>query len=198
METQRLNPRFLTLLLIILAASLVRVLNAAQLGPMTNLTPIGAMALFGGAYFSKPWKAFLVALLSLLLSDLIINGVLFDGKYGLMYQGWMGVYAVFALIVVYGKQFLQKITVGNVLLAALIASLGHWILSDTMSYFSPLGLDLRTGQPFARTWDALLQCYAQGLPYMKNFLTGTLFYSALMFGGFELAKLRFPVLAIRQ
>jgi hypothetical protein len=197
METQRLNPRFLTLLLIIVAASMVRVLNAAQLGPMTSLTPIGAMALFGGAYFSKPWKALLVALLSLLFSDLIINGILLNGKYGLMYQGWMGVYAVFALIVLYGKQFLQKITLGNVVLAAIMAAVGHWILSDTMSYFSPLGLDLRTGQPFARTWDALLQCYAQGFPYMKNFLAGTLFYSALMFGGFELAKLRFPSLATR-
>ena len=191
---QTLNPRFLTLLCFILAIALLRIANAAQLTPFANYTPIGALGLFGGAYFSSRWKAFAFPILTLLASDLVINKVIFQGKYGIMYDGWYWIYGIFAIIVLFGKVILQKINVKNVIIAAIIASVSHWILADTMVWIGG-GTDLRTMLPLSRDLAGYVQCLTQGFSYMKNFLVGTLAYSGLMFGAFELLQVRFPKLA---
>lgn len=195
MNNNQTNPRLLVLVLIIAMGALVRLLNAAEPSVISTFTPIGAMGLFGGAQFSNRWKAYLLPLLALLLSDLTINLIVFKGQYGVMYTGWYGVYAIFALIVFIGQIILKKVNIKNILIAAIVASMTHWMLSDLMSFFSPYSLDLRTGKPFAKDLDGLIQCYWQALPYLRNFFLGTLAYSALMFGAFELAKRRFPALA---
>lgn len=194
MNNNQINPRLLVLLLIIALGALVRLVNSAEVSAISAFTPVGAMGLFGGAHFNNRWKAYLFPLLALLLSDLAINLILFKGQYGVMYQGWYGVYAIFALIVWIGQSLLKKVSIKNVLIAAIVASLAHWILSDLMSFFSPFSLDLRTGKPFTKDLDGLIQCYWQALPYLRNFFAGTVVYSALMFGAFELAKRRFPAL----
>ncbi len=192
-----LNPRFLTLLCFILALALIRILNVAQESPVSNFTPIGAMGLFGGAYFTGRWKAFVFPILTLLISDLLINAVIYKGQYGIIYDGWYWVYGIFALIVLYGKVLLQKINVKNIVLAAVIATLSHWLLSDLSVWLSG-GTDLRTGLPLTRDLSGLVQCLAQGFPFMRNFLAGTLAYSALLFGGFEFLKARFPKIALAE
>lgn len=193
---QTLNPRFLTLLCFILALAIIRMLNVAQLSPVSNFTPIGAMGLFGGAYFSSRWKAFLFPILTLFISDLIINNVIYGGQYGFIYDGWYWVYGIFTLIVWVGKVLLQKINLKNIVLASLIAATTHWFLADFTVWLSG-GIDLRTQLPLSRDWAGLQQCLVQGFPFMKNFLAGTLAYSALMFGGFEWLTIRFPQLASR-
>ena len=192
---QTFNPRVLTLLCFILAIALIRILNVVQPSPVSNFTPIGAMGLFGGAYFSSRWKAFTFPLLALLVSDLVINAAVYRGQYGLMYDGWYWVYGIFALIVVYGKVLLNKINIKNLLLASVVAALSHWVLSD-FSVWLAGGTDLRTGLPLSRDWSGLIQSLAQGFPFMRNFLAGTIAYSAILFGGFELLQRRFPQLAL--
>lgn len=192
---QTFNPRVLTLLCFILAIALIRILNVVQPSPVSNFTPIGAMGLFGGAYFSSRWKAFTFPLLALLVSDLVINAAVYRGQYGLMYDGWYWVYGIFTLIVVYGKVLLNKINIKNLLLASVVAALSHWVLSD-FSVWLAGGTDLRTGLPLSRDWSGLVQSLAQGFPFMRNFLAGTIAYSAILFGGFELLQRRFPQLAL--
>lgn len=192
---QTFNPRVLTLLCFILAIALIRILNVAQPSPVSNFTPIGAMGLFGGAYFSSRGKAFTFPLLALLVSDLVINAAVYRGQYGLIYDGWYWVYGIFALIVVYGKVLLNKINIKNLLLASVVAALSHWVLSD-FSVWLAGGTDLRTGLPLSRDWSGLVQSLAQGFPFMRNFLAGTIAYSAILFGGFELLQRRFPQLAL--
>ncbi|WP_028663712.1 DUF6580 family putative transport protein [Runella zeae] len=192
---QTFNPRVLTLLCFILAIALIRILNVVQPSPISNFTPIGAMGLFGGAYFSSRWKAFTFPLLALLVSDLVINAAVYRGQYGLMYDGWYWVYGIFALIVVYGKVLLNKINIKNLLLASVVVALSHWVLSD-FSVWLAGGTDLRTGLPLSRDWSGLIQSLAQGFPFMRNFLAGTIAYSAILFGGFELLQRRFPQLAL--
>ena len=191
---QTLNPRFLTLLCFILAMALLRISNAAQLTPFAQYTPLGAMGLFGGAYFSSRWKAFAFPILTLLVSDLVINKIVFHGKYGVMYDGWYWIYGIFAVIVLFGKVILQKINVKNMVIAAVVASVSHWVLADTTVWVGG-GTDLRTMLPLSRDWAGYVQCLTQGFPFMKNFLVGTLAYSGLMFGAFELLQVRFPKLA---
>lgn len=192
---QVLNPRFAVLLLFIGLAAALRIANSAQWSPVANFTPIGAMALFGGSYFSNRWKAFGLPLLTLWLSDLVINVVLYKGQFGIMYSGWYWIYGIFALIVWYGKTLLQKVSIKNVMVAALVASLSHWLLADTSVWLLG-GLDLRTNLPLTRDAAGWLQCIAQGLPFMRNFLAGTLVYSALLFGSFEWLQTRYPKLAV--
>lgn len=193
MSTQKINPRFAVLLLLMILVAAMRIPNAAQLTPWANFTPIGAMGLFGGAYFTSKWKAFAFPLLTLLVSDLIINLFIFDGKYGAMYSGWYVIYGIFALIVFYGKWILQKVSVKNVVIASIVAAASHWLIADFTVWIGG-GTDLRTMTPLTKNWAGLLQCYAQGFPFMKNFLMGTLVYGGILFGGFELAKQRFPIL----
>jgi hypothetical protein len=189
MTREKINPRFAVLLLFMIAVAAMRIPNASQLTPWANFTPIGAMGLFGGAYFSNRWKAVLFPLLTLLASDLIIQSLVFDGKYGILYSGWYWIYGIFILITFIGKWLATKVTVKNVVLAAITASLTHWLLAD-FTVWAGGGTDLRTMTPLTRDWSGLLQCYIQGFPFMKNFLAGTIVYSGLMFGIFEWMKAR--------
>ncbi len=197
MPVEKINPRFAVILLLMIVVAAMRIPNAAQITPWANFSPIGAMGLFGGAYFNSKWKAFAFPLLTLFVSDLIINIFIFDGKYGVMYSGWYVIYGIFALIVFYGKWMIQKVAVKNVLLACIVAAVSHWLVADFTVWFGG-GTDLRTMAPLTKNWAGLLQCYAQGLPFMRNFLLGNLVYSGILFGGFELAQRRYPVLKLQM
>jgi hypothetical protein len=196
MSTQKINPRFAVLLLLMIIVAAMRIPNAAQLTPWANFTPIGAMGLFGGTYFTSKWKAVAFPLLTLLVSDLIINLFVFKGQYGAMYSGWYVIYGIFALIVFYGKWIIQKVSVKNVVLAGVAAALSHWLIADFTVWIGG-GTDLRTMMPLTKNWAGLVHCYTQGFPFMRNFLMGTLTYSGILFGGFELAKQRFSVLKLQ-
>ena len=195
MTTQKINPRFAVLAIFIIAIAAMRIPNSAQLTPWANFTPIGAMGLFGGAYFTKKWKAILFPLLTLFVSDLIIQAFVFNGKYGIMYSGWYWIYSIFILITFIGKWLIKKVSIQNVLLAAVAASLSHWLLADFTVWIGG-GTDLRTMTPLTKDWAGLQQCYIQGFPFMKNFLLGTLVYSGIMFGAFEWMKARQPSLQL--
>ena len=197
MALEKINPRFAVILLLMIVVAAIRIPNAAQITPWANFSPIGAMGLFGGAYFNSKWKAFAFPLLTLFVSDLIINIFIFDGKYGVLYSGWYVIYSIFALIVFYGKWMIQKVAVKNVLLACIVAAVSHWLLADFTVWLGG-GTDLRTMMPLAKNWAGLLQCYAQGVPFMRNFLLSNLVYSGILFGGFELAQRRYPVLKLQM
>ncbi|MBC7423812.1 MAG: hypothetical protein H7334_10210 [Ferruginibacter sp.] len=197
MSIEKINPRLAVILLLMIVVAAMRIPDAAQITPWANFSPIGAMGLFGGAYFNSRWKAFAFPLLTLFVSDLIINIFIFDGRYGVMYSGWYVIYGIFALIVFYGKWMIQKVAVKNVLLACIVAAVSHWLLADFTVWLGG-GTDLRTMMPLAKNWAGLLQCYAQGVPFMRNFLLSNLVYSGILFGGFELAQRRYPVLKLQM
>src|SRR3989304_6590458 len=116
-----LTPRFLVLAGMILIAALTRLIPHPP-----NFTAIGAIALFGGAYFSKKSLAFAVPLIAMFLSDIIIE----------FHPGMYAVYLSFILIVMIGMSLKDKKKVMNILLASVSASVlffiitnfAHWIL----------------------------------------------------------------------
>ncbi len=193
MSIQKINPRFAILALFMIVVAAIRIPNAAQLTPWANFTPIGAMALFGGSYFTSKWKTFAFPLLTLFISDLVINVIVFDGKYGVMYGGWYIIYGIFSLIVLFGKWMIKKVTVKNIVVASLSAAISHWLIADFTVWIGG-GTDLRTMTPLTKDWAGLIQCYTQGFPFMRNFLMGTLVYSGIMFGVFEWMKSKKPSL----
>lgn len=180
----------------IVLAAIIRIINSMQLIPgLGYFSPLGAMALFGGVYFSRG-KAFLIPLLTMFLSDLVINLLVLDGQYGWMYSGWYMVYGIFLLLVGLGRLLLKKVTIVHFLGTSLLAALLHWLIADGLVWITG-GTDLRTMTPLSRDWAGLIQCYAQGFPFMKNFLVGNLLYGSILFGSFEWMQRRIPQLRLQ-
>jgi hypothetical protein len=174
------NPRFGTLMLIVLAAAATRLLPHPP-----NVTAITALALFGGSYFSDRRLAIGVPLLALLVSDIAL-GLYWQWDYRAL-QGHMWVqYLSFLAIVVMGfllRSSRSILRVGSVALGAsclffLVTNLGEWA-------FQPW---------YPKTPAGLAASYVAGIPFFRNTLLGDLAYTALMFGGFALLERRFAAL----
>jgi len=175
-----LNPRFGTLVFIVLAAAATRLLPHVP-----NVTAMTALALFGAAHFSDRRLAIGVPLAALLLSDLAL-GLYWQWDFRAL-QGHMWVqYASFLAIVAMGfllRQSRGAIRVGAMTLCAsvlffVVTNLGEWA-------FQPW---------YPKTGAGLVASYVAGIPFFRNMLLGDLAYSVLMFGGFALLERRFAAL----
>lgn len=190
-----INPRPFVLAAVILAAGAFRLLMASgTLTPFANFTPLGAMALFGGCYYRDKWKAYLVPLLTLWLTDILLNRFLFFHKWVFFYEGFAWVYASFALMVLIGH-YIKRVSIKSVVLSAVAGAVVHWLVSD-MGVWLGGGMDITTGLPYTRDWHGLMMCYYLALPFMKNLLIGNLVFGAVFFGVFELLQKQFPILQL--
>jgi len=185
MKKQILNFRFGTLCVIVLAAGILRLIPQPQ-----NFGPIGAMALFGGAYFGKKWQAFLIPLAALLISDLVVNFA-FYREFVLFHEMAVWVYGAFAINVLIGIALLKKVKTSSVITANIIASLLFFTITNFGVWASPNIMNI-----YPSNAAGLTACYIAGIPYLWGTLAGNLFYSALLFGIFEYAQKKYPVLAI--
>jgi hypothetical protein len=183
---QQTNIRFGIIALLILVAALSRLLPHPY-----NFTPIGAMGLFGAAYFNRRWLAFAVPFAAMWVSDLILNNVVYARQFPEYYQGfqWFGsapVYLSFALIVGLGLVLLRKVRVESVLIASLSASVLFFLITNFAVW-------LNSGA-YPQNAPGLWMCYVAGLPFFGNTLLGDLFYSGVLFGAYEWMKVRIPQL----
>lgn len=188
----KFNPRTLLLLLMILVVTGFRLLvtfNSDEL-KFANFSSIGAVALFGGAYFKDNLKAFAFPLLSLFLSDFVLSTTIFS-KYssGFLYEGWYVVYFAFALMVLVGKLMLKNVTVASLLASTLVIVLIHWIVTDFPIWFRNPSYT----QDLAGFW----LCLERAIPFEVRFLEGTVIYGAILFGAFEILKAKYPVLKLQ-
>ncbi|MET4082140.1 hypothetical protein ABIB40_002096 [Pedobacter sp. UYP30] len=192
MSDFKFNPRDLVLLVMILAITAFRLLvtfNTDEL-QFANFSSIGAVALFGGAYFKNDVKAFAFPLLSLFLSDFILSTTIFSSySTGFLYGGWYWTYIAFALMVLVGKVMLKKTNVVSFLGSALMITLIHWVVTDLgVWYGSPVYT-----QNFAGFWQVLVLA----IPFELRFLGGTVVYGAIIFGAFEALKSKYTVLKLQ-
>ncbi len=187
MKTKTLNLRFGALMLITLGLVFARVFNATCASPIYNFTPIGAMALFGGSYFSEKWKAYLFPLLALWLSDIVLGYFVYYHKLVLFYDGFLWTYAAFALAVLIGSA-IKKVNVKNVIAAAVAAALVHWVISDIGVWMG--------GYLYPKTAEGFVACLVAAIPFMKNMLIGNIVFSAIAFGLFEWMQKKYPQLQL--
>src|ERR1700744_5704217 len=136
MSLQKINTRNVVLVLLILAAAAMRLVSYKYPAVLSNFTPVGAIALFGGAYFTDKWKAYLVVLISLLCSDIAIN-YLYTSKFLVWNESSTGVYIAFVLIVFVGS-LIKKANLVNVSLASLASVVIHWLVTDLPWLNGPL------------------------------------------------------------
>ena len=153
-------------LIFVLAAAFIRLIPHAP-----NFAPIGAMALFGGAYLNKK-TAFLLPLAAMALSDFFIG---FDSI-----TSRLTVYGSFALIVLIGFWLRRERSVGKVVLASITASVLFFIITNFGVWLA--------GSIYPKTLEGLVACYSAAIPFFRNTMAGDLFYSGVFFGSFELVK----------
>ena len=187
MSLQKIAPRTTILLVMIIAVGALRVIFNfdESLSPLANFSPIGAMALFGGAYFSGRTKQFLFPLLTLFVSDVVLSLTVFSQySSGLLYGGWYWVYGAFALMTLTGNLLIKNATAKNILLATLVCVLIHWIVTD-------FGVWLNS-TVYPQTAEGFVACLIAAIPFELRFLTGTTVYSAILFGSFKWMEQKHP------
>ena len=172
MNSKLFSPRILVLCGMIAAAAFTRLIPH-----LPNFTAIGAMALFGGAYFSNKKLAFAVPLIAMFLTDLIIG----------FHSTMIAVYIAFAMMVIIGMTMIRKKKTVNIILASVTATVMFFIITNFAIWVS--------GIMYPVTGAGLVECYVAAVPFFGYNLAGNLFYAGLMFGLFELARMKFPQLA---
>jgi hypothetical protein len=181
---KKIHLRFGAITLIVLLASLSRLIPHPA-----NFAPLGAMALFGTAYYNKRWLAYLLPIVTFWGSDLLVNNILYGDYFDhfvLWYPGAQWTYGTMLLIVLAGTMILKKVTAGRLMLASLSASAIFFLASNFGVWLS--------GSMYSMDFSGLMTCYAMGLPFFKNTICGDFVYCGVMFGAFELAQRYVPAL----
>ena len=165
-------------LLLIVVASLYRIMPGRPYG----FAPQIAMAIFGGAIVKDKKFAFILPLLSMLVSDLLfqllfINGV---GNIPGFYDGQALNYLLFAGLTVFGF-FIKNFNVKKIALASLAAPTVYFLISNFLVWASSSPL---AGLARPKTFNGLLMCYADGLPFYPWSVAATVVFSAVLFGSY--------------
>lgn len=161
------------LVVLVIVAALYRLVPGRPYG----FAPHIAMALFAGMVIKDRKWAFAVPVLSMFLSDLIFELLFRSGLSQMQgfYEGQLTNYILFALLTVVGFA-VKKINVLNIAAASIVAPTIYFLLSNTLVWLNGSGLQ----RP--KTWEGLMMTLADGLPFYRNSLYGTLFFAALLFG----------------
>lgn len=172
---------------LVLAGLIVLAALSRLLPHPPNFSPVEAVALFGGAYFASRAWAFVVPLVAMLLSDLVLATML-----GGDYAGYFGsagmalVYGCIALTTALGLNLRGRVSGARVLGYSLAGSVLFFVVTNFGVFASSVAVP--------KTAAGLMATYAAGIPFFQWTVLGTLFYSALLFGGFALLRARVPAL----
>jgi hypothetical protein len=181
MNRNLLSPRFIFVISVIVAGAFMRLIPH-----WPNLTPIAAMALFGGAYIGKKYLAFIIPLAAMLLSDIFLG----------FHASMVAVYVGFAITVSLGIMISKNVKVLSVIGASLLSTVIFFLITNFASWLgSPL---------YPHNFTGLMEAYTAGLMFLNdgnygisfflNSVLGDLMYNTIFFGAFYLAKVKFPVL----
>lgn len=138
-----------------------------------NISPVPAMCLLGGAYFSRRWAGLMLGLVAYLISDLLIAAVTGRPAFA-FYSTLPFVYVGFVLHGIIGLSLRGKkgaVRVGLTALVSevaffLVTNLGEWAIGDMHYPHTPAGL---------------ATCFMAALPFLYRSIYGTLIYSAIFF-----------------
>jgi hypothetical protein len=176
MNSTTINLKFITLISLVILAAFSRLIPH-----MPNFSPLGAVALFSAAYFSKKWQALFIPIAAVWLSDLVINNVIYaeyNPTFTFFTEGFYWTYGSYILIALVGMQLFKKVTPSRVLGGALASTLIFFFVSNLGCYFfDPL---------YSSDFAGLVNCYIAGIPFVKATFLGDLFYATLLFGAYEL------------
>jgi hypothetical protein len=165
-------------LLLVIIAALYRIIPGRPFG----FAPQWAMAVFAGAVIKDKKWAFIIPVLSMFISDLLYQLLYIGGLTNMQgfYEGQWQNYLLFTLLVFVGMA-IRKPNVVRITIASLLAPSLYFLVSNFLVWASngtTRGLD----RP--KTFDGLMLCYADGIPFYKMSLLATLVFSAILFGSY--------------
>lgn len=161
-------PRNLALLAMILIAGICR-----WIPHPINFTPIGAMALFGGACYAQRRLAFLLPIAALALGDLA------TGVHVLM----PAVYLSFGVNVLLGRWLRSRRTVMNTAAVTLVGAVQFFIVTNLATWWVF----------YPHSVDGLISCFVLALPCFQNTLAGDAVFTGLLFGALAITEWQLPL-----
>jgi len=167
-----MNKRVLTLSAIVVIAGLTRLIPHPP-----NMTPIAAMALFGGAYFRDRKMAFLLPIAAMVLGDLVLGYAV----YGMTLMKLQPVvYLCMLLTVGIGRVIQNQRSVLKIASASLASSIVFYFVTN----FAVWAFD----SWYPKTWSGLIACYTAAIPFFRNSVVADMFFAAVLFGGFVILE----------
>ena len=150
-----------------------------------NFTALGAAALFSGAYLRKP-IAILIPVISLFISDLILNNLVYAKQIPGQYDGFVVFvpetiwsYAAFIIITLLSIRFIRT---------KLPAVIGGSVAASAI-FFALSNVPVWLGSAiYPQTIAGLGLTYTVALPFFWNTVAGDLFFVAVFFGGYEIVR----------
>lgn len=134
-----------------------------------NMAPIGAMALFGGTYLNKRY-ALIVPLLAMFFSDIFLG----------FHASMPMVYGSFLITGFLGLWLKQHKTVGTIFSVSLLSSTIFFLLTNFNFWY--------VNALYPHTMQGMIDAYVAAIPFFRNTILGDLFYTAVLFGAYELAR----------
>lgn len=169
----RTMSRNIFILILIILAVLLRISGVLP----ENVSPVAAIALFGGAFFSNRILALVIPLSIMFLSDLLIG----------LHDFMVPVYIGFIIIGIIGIAIRNNPSIARGLVGAFLGSILFFIITNGAVWM---------GSPFyTQDIGGLIECYISGVPFFRNTLIGNMAFTTLLFGAYHTASYRFPQLA---
>ena len=159
------NKKILFITLFIIVAALMRLIPHPP-----NFVPITAIAIFAGVKLNNIKIAYAIPISIMLISDLFIG----------FYSISLFVYLAFILIITYSS-FIKKYSIKNIILSSVI----FFIITN-------FGVWLMGGYP--KSIEGLVLCYTMAIPFFTNSIIADLFFSAILYYGFEQIEKRYLIL----
>lgn len=165
-------------ILLVIIASLYRIMPGRPFG----FAPQWAMAILAGAVVADKKFSFLLPLLSMFVSDALYEVLYRTGSGSIpgFYSGQVTNYILFAGMTVFGF-LITRITFTRIFIASIAAPTAFFLLSNFFVWSSNLP-DAGYARP--KTFNGLLLCYNDGLPFYQWSIAATLIFSAILFGGY--------------
>ncbi|MDR1336120.1 MAG: hypothetical protein LBK22_04735, partial [Tannerella sp.] len=144
MENKKVNLRFGIICVVILLAAVSRLIPHPA-----GFAPIAGMALFGAAYYSRRYWAYIIPIAAMMLSDVVLNTLVYNvHAFSIMSLYTSG---AFVLIVLMGMFTLKKVRVLNVAGSAVGASVIFYLVTNFGTWIS--------WNMYPHTWEGLGTCY---------------------------------------
>ena len=140
--------------------SLILILAFARLIPHPpNFTPIIAVAILSSCFFRNVYLSIAILLVSMLLADVVIG----------FYKDMLFVYISLLLIPIIFFKISSKINYKNLFIFGFVGALIFYLISN-------FGVWL-VGNLYSKDIDGLVECYYLAIPFFRNTLFSTIFYS---------------------
>lgn len=161
-------------------------------GPQwANFSPMGALALFSGYFFKDKRFAIIYSLLSLWVSNLLLNNLLYSNYFKGFSWGFSGSqFFLFASLTFIGS-FISKLknNFRTILWVNFLVSVGFFLISNFLVWaFSDEVV-------YSKDMSGLSACYFSAIPFFQNSLLSQLLFGTLFFGCLEWLKSRDKSLA---